>query len=96
MKGETETIERSMAGAKTDREPSPPSPRFVATTHPRPRRSFRAEPGRLAACGTFQPLEYLHALLVVRMLRAGTGRGPTEDNGQARGARTSAIVNRQL
>ncbi len=54
------------------------------------------EPSRLAACGPLQPLEYLHALPVVRMLRPGTGRGPAEDNGQAPSARGSAIVNRKL
>ncbi len=73
MKGETATIDRSMAGAKTDREPS-----------------------QLAARGILQPLGNFRALPIARMLRPGTGRGPTEDNGQAPSARGSAIANRQM
>jgi hypothetical protein len=70
MKDDTERIERGMAGAKADREPS-----------------------RLAARGTLQPLGNPQALPMPRMLRPGTGRGPTEDKGQAPSARSSAIVN---
>jgi hypothetical protein len=53
------------------------------------------EPSRLAARGTLQPLGNLQALLTARMLRPGTGRGPTEYNADVRGACCSAIVNRK-
>jgi hypothetical protein len=73
MEDETEIIERSRAGAGTDREPS-----------------------RLAALGPSPPVGNVGTLPPARILRPGTGRGPTEKSAQARGGRGATIVNREL
>jgi hypothetical protein len=48
-------------------------------------------PSRLAARGTLQSVGNARSLSVARMLRPGTGRGPTEDNGPASSARIPAV-----